>query len=350
MIRALPAVLMVLVSARLPAQEAEDVYRKYAARTGAAVQRGYEYLLSVERPDGAFPESHGRSTGISSLVGMAFLAGGHLPGPGRYGEAVNRRVDFALDHAGSDGLIDSGDHGNGPMYAHCISTLFLSEVSGMLDAERQRRVDEVLPKAVSIILRAQAVEKSPDHQGGWRYNVNSRDSDLSCSGWALMALRSARLNGAPVPYEAIESAVQYVERRFERRLGHFGYMDQYQNRDTLTGAGLLCLELCGRHGTEDNLQAGRWILENHQRLPRAEFEYYGNYYNAQAMFQLGGRWWATYADWMFPHYLEEQHANGSWQGERFGRVYGTSMMILALTVPARQLPIYQRDERVDEEP
>ena len=40
------------------------------------------------------------------------------------------------------------------------------------------------------------VEKKPQHQGGWRYQPHSRDSDLSLTGWAVMALRSARLNGA----------------------------------------------------------------------------------------------------------------------------------------------------------
>lgn len=330
------------------ARAVDEVFQKYEKQTAAAVERGFEYLLSVEQPNGAFPEAHGRSTGISSLVGMSFLAMGHLPGQGRYGDAINRRIDYALKHASPEGLIDCGDHGNGPMYAHCISALFLSEVSGMVDARRQRQIDEVLPKAIQLILRAQAVPKSEEHQGGWRYQLTSRDSDLSCSGWALMALRSARLNGAPVPPEAIEAAVAYTYRRFERRLGHFGYMDQAQHRDSLTGAGLLCLELCGRHGTPDNYKAGDWILQNHRNLPRAEFEFYGNYYNAQAMFQLGGKYWRAYADWMYPYYLDRQNEDGSWKGERFGRVYGTSLMILALTVPARQLPIYQRDERVDD--
>lgn len=333
-----------------PAAESADVFRKYQDRASKAVDRGFEYLLSVEQPDGSFPESHGRSTGISSLVGMSFLAQGHLPGLGRYGDAINRRIDYALNHTTAKGLIDCGDHGNGPMYAHNISTLFLSEVSGMVDGERQKRIDAALAKAIQVILRAQAVPKSTEHHGGWRYQPNSNDSDLSCSGWALMALRSARLNGAPVPPQAIKDAVDYTLRRFERKVGHFGYMDQSQHKDSLTGAGLMCLELCGRHATPENLLAGEWILNNHETLPRAEFEFYGNYYNAQGMFQLGGKFWQTYAEWMYPHYLEEQNEDGSWLGERFGRVYGTSMMILAFTVPARQLPIYQRDERVDDAP
>lgn len=348
----LPLLLLLLLMAgtavECQAQETGDVFRQYEARVSKAVERGFEYMLSTEQSDGTFPDAHGRSTGISSLVGMAFLAQGHLPGLGKYGDAINRRIDYTLLHSSPEGLLDAGDHGNGPMYAHNISTLFLSEVSGMVDPVRQRRIDEVLPKAMNIILRAQAVKKSIEHQGGWRYQPTSQDSDLSCSGWALMALRSARLNGAQVPQQAIEAAVAYTQRRFDRRIGHFGYMDTAQHKDSLTGAGLLCLELCGRHGTPENLKAGDWILENHESLPRAEFEFYGNYYNAQGMFQLGGKYWRQYAEWMYPHYLEEQSGDGSWLGERFGRVYGTAMMILAFTVPARQLPIYQRDERVDE--
>jgi Prenyltransferase and squalene oxidase repeat len=334
---------------RAAAQDGGDVFRKYEADVSRAVNRGFEYLLSVEQKDGSFPDSHGRSTGISSLVGMSFLAKGHTPGNGRYGEALNRRIDFALNCSRENGLVDNGDHGNGPMYAHNISTLFLSEVSGMVDESRQKKIDEVLPKAMEIILRAQAVKKEERHQGGWRYHPNSTDSDLSCSGWALMALRSARLNGAPVPPQAIESAVQYVLRQQERKQGHFGYMDEHQHRDSLTGAALLSLELCGRHASPESLLAGNWILENYTRLPSAEFELYGNYYNAQGTFQLGGKYWKTYASWMYPHYLEEQDEDGSWKDSRFGRAYGTAMMILAFTVPGRQLPIYQRDERIDEE-
>ncbi len=266
------------------AQESGDVFRNIEADVSRAIDRGFEYLLNVEQKDGTFPGTHGRSTGISSLVGMAFLAKGHTPGTGRYREAVKRRIDYALDHSNSDGLIDCGDHANGPMYAHTISALFLSEVSGMVDARRQKKIDEVLPKAMDILLRAQSVKKDERHQGGWRYHPGSTDSDLSCSGWALMALRSARLNGAPVPPKAIDDAVRYIHQNFERKLGHFGYMDAYQHKESLTGAGLLCLELCGRHGAPENIKAGEWILENHTTLPRVDFELYGNYYNAQACF------------------------------------------------------------------
>ena len=38
----------------------------------------------------------GTSTGIASLVGMAYLSTGATPGNGRFGDAINRRIDYVL--------------------------------------------------------------------------------------------------------------------------------------------------------------------------------------------------------------------------------------------------------------
>ena len=335
----------------LRAQAARDVFDRYRKDVEVSVNRALDYLLTQEdQSDGTFPDgAYGRSTGISSLVGMALLSTGHRPGIGKFGEAINRRVDFALQHSKENGLIESGDHGHGPMYAHNISTLFLSECSGMLDPGRQARLDKSLAAGIKVILEAQAVRKDENQQGGWRYFPRSEDSDLSCSGWALMSLRSAKLNGAPVPKDAIESAVKYVLRRQSQRAGHFGYQGDSDHADSLTGAAILCLCLCGRFDDPAVKKGADWVLSNFKGLIGNQFEFYGNYYNAQAMFQMGGKYWETYANWMYDHYLQTQKKDGSWDGTQYGRVYSTAIMILAFTVPYRQLPIYQRDERVDEE-
>jgi len=120
--------------------------------------------------------------------------------------------------------------------------------------------------------------------------------------------------------------------------------------ETLTGCGPLCLELCGYHGHEATFKAGEFILNTQAKIPQSSHELYGNYYNAQGMFQLGGKYWRKYAEWMYGYYLPRQKTDGSWQGRDGGTVYGTAMVILSLSVPYRQLPIYQRDETVDEEP
>ena len=57
---------------------------------------------------------------------------------------------------------------------------------------------------------AQKIRKASTHQGGWRYQPSSRDSDISCTGWSLMSLRSARNNGARIPVGAIEQGVKFI--------------------------------------------------------------------------------------------------------------------------------------------
>jgi hypothetical protein len=328
---------------------ADPVFAEWHERVEPAVGEALDFLARVQREDGSFPENYGDSTGIPALAGMAFLSMGHLPTEGAYAEALNRCIDFVLDNQREDGLFVKGHAGSGPMYAHNIATLFLSEVSGMVDPERQARIGRALPPALELILRAQRVRKSERDQGGWRYHPGSSDSDTSCSGWALMALRSAKLNGAAVPDRAIAEAMAYLERHQHADKGCFGYTGHEDHAKSLTGMGLLCFELCGRHATPEALAAADYVLRTFRSLPDSQFEMYGNYYNAQAMFQVGGRHWAEFAPWMYATYLPRQRDDGSWTSGEAGPVYGTSMMVLAFSVPWRQLPIYQRDEGVDED-
>ncbi len=272
---------------------------------------------------------------------MAFLAKGHTPGNGPYGDNVNRAIEYVLSLQTPSGLIN----GHGPMYTHGISTLMLSEVSGMVNPQLQARIDEALPRALRLILDAQAVSKSAASQGGWRYQPTSRDSDLSCTGWQLMALRSARNAGAAVPRESIDYAVAYVVRSFFRN-GSFGYTPGRGGAFTSTGTGLLCLELCGLHGDPMTTQAGDWIVAH---LPnfRSGIFYYGLYYCSQGMFQLGGDHWHRWAVHMYEMMLPRQAADGSFPAgsgheSTAGICYSTSMSVLALSVSYRQLPIYQR--------
>lgn len=331
------------------AQEAPDpVFAQWRDKVDPAVENALRYLARVQRPDGSFPGGYGDSTGIPALVGMTFLSKGHLPTEGPYAEALNRCIDFVLANQKADGLFEKGNAGTGPMYAHNIATLFLSEVSGMVDPGRQAKIAVALPKALSLILRAQAVPKDERNRGGWRYHPGSKDSDTSCSGWALMALRSAKLNGAAVPDAAINDAVAYLKRHQDGKTGCFGYSGTQDHQQSLTGMGLLCLELCGNHGTPETIRAADYVMKTFREMPGDQFEFYGNYYNSQGAFQIGGRYWEEFAPWMYDTYLKKQQTDGSWDSREAGRIYGTAMMVLAFTVPYRQLPIYQRDETVDE--
>ncbi|MBC7981131.1 MAG: terpene cyclase/mutase family protein [Armatimonadetes bacterium] len=330
-------------------EEIDPIFAEWQSRADPAIEAGLEYLARSQKPDGSFPENWGDCTGIPALVGMAFLSKGHMPTGDEYVSTITRCIDFVLSNQKDSGLLEKGNAGSGPMYAHNIATLFLSELSGQVDPARQEKIDKVLPGALKVILEAQAVPKNDNDKGGWRYHPGSTDSDTSCSGWALMALRSAKLNGAAVPDESIKAAVDYLKRHQNQEQGGFGYNDQNPNGKNLTGMGLLCLELSGLHNSPESIKAADYVMNSFRNLPGTSHELYGNYYNAQGMFQLGGKYWSEYANWMYASYLARQSSEGSWNSNEAGPVYGTAIMVLAFTVPYRQLPIYQRDETVDED-
>ena len=344
LVLAVATAAVVLCATPAPTDEASDSLARYDKPLDMAIDRALAFLAKNQTKDGSFfSKGYRGSTAVTSVSVMAFLAKGHTPGVGPYGEIINRGIDYVLSQQRKNGmLIGPG----GRMYSHGISTLMLSEASGMVDAERQKRLEKALGKALQLILSAQKIPKSGVHIGGWRYMPHSRDSDISCSGWQLMSLRSARNNGTTVPKEAIDKAVKYI---FALRCsdGGFGYNGPGGPGLARTGTALLCLELCGQHGHKATVAAGEWILK---RLPKKYGQghfFYGLYYCSQGMFQLGGKYWQVWAQYMYETMLKLQKKDGSWpvgggNSAKAGACYCTAMSVLAMSVSYRQLPIYQR--------
>ncbi|MEX2607237.1 MAG: prenyltransferase [Kiritimatiellia bacterium] len=322
-----------------------------------ALERGFGFLIVNQKEDGSYSGEFGGSAGVVALAGMSFLAAGHTPGSDIYGSAINRCVDYVLAQQNDKGYILTSGRKDKGMYSHNIATLFLAEVSGMLDPERDRLVRESLGEAVEVILKAQKVKKGDVHRGGWRYGPGANDSDLSVSGWALMALRAARLNGVQIPDEHIQDAVSYILGNQSDR-GSFGYQrpgDKHDGRVSLTGMAILSLALSGHHDSEAVLGARNYLEQKYVDLPKEQFRLYGLYYCTQAAFQSGGRTWELIGSWLYDRYLPLQQEDGSWKSDVGGHeaesntvAYRTSLILLSLAVPYRQLPIYQRDETVDE--
>ncbi|MEI8138358.1 MAG: prenyltransferase/squalene oxidase repeat-containing protein [bacterium] len=315
---------------------------KYQRAFDEAVDKGLSFLAKSQTKDGAIGEK--QSPAITSLAVMAFLARGHTPGLPPYGDVINHGIDFILTTPDTKGTMMGGQ---GQMYSHNIACLMLSEVSGMVDPERQARIDAILPRAIRIILDAQDVNKPESMAGGWRYQPTSTDSDISLAGWALAALRSTRNNGAPVPKEAIDKAVKFILRCRTQDNG-FAYQPGGGANLARTGIGLLCLELSGRHREDVTLKAGQYIINQFKKdspFSGDSGRYYALYYVANGMFQLGGPEWEAFAPILYDTILKTQSKDGSWpiSGSHDKDItYCTSMAILSLSVSYRQLPIYQR--------
>ena len=172
--------LLLLLGSAYAQEIPKTVFSEWKSKVDPAVERGLQFLAQSQERNGSFPENYGTSTGIPSLVGMAFLSKGHMPTEGPYAANINRCIDYVLQHQQRTGLFVAGHAGSGPMYAHNITTLFLSEVSGMVDPERQKRIKGALARALQLILRAQRVPKSEKNQGCLLYTSPSpRDATLS---------------------------------------------------------------------------------------------------------------------------------------------------------------------------
>lgn len=345
-----------------PIDDPHRLRELYQSRTEKAVDKGLRWLQSrqlsqadadaINKPSlmGSFRDEFAMgNTGVTALSVMAFLAQGHVPGQGPYGKTMNQGIDYLLTQQLENGLIVSHDpvgRRSELMYSHSIATLLLAEVSGTIDADRQRTLDRVLPRALLVLLQSQKVPKARVHAGGWRYAPGSTDSDLSLTGWSIMALRAARQNGAAIPDEHIADAIEYII-RCRREDGAFAYMPgSTPGTPSMTGLAILCLELCGEHGHEAIGPAAEFLL-NHIPNPNDHHRYFTLYYCAQAMFQLGDKYWSQFAPTMYESILDEQNDDGSWgesQPGSYSNTYKTALAILTLTVAARQLPIYQRDE------
>jgi hypothetical protein len=339
---------MLLPAASLRAQDLPAASAPTDPRADAAIRRALDYLKASQKDDGAWESGHyGKMTSVTSLAVMAFLACGHVPGePGPYREEIERGVRYVLKNQKDNGLLASNTS-HGPMYCHGISTLMLAEVVGMTpDPALAAEARSALSRAVDLILRAQDVHKSRDHAGGWRYQPSSHDSDLSVTGWQVMALRAAKGAGCAVPAERIDRAVAYVKRCAVRRGGGFAYQPGGGPNNPRTGTGVLALEICGAHLTDEAIAGAEYLVRNPPRWSSPYF-FYEVYYAPQALFQVGDKYFREYYPKLVAILLSHQEPDGSWlsgdgNDRSGGRVYCTAVAALALAVEYRYLPIYQR--------
>ncbi len=300
-----------------------------------AVQDGLAYLASVQEDNGAFgTDRYGQHVGITGICGLAFMADGHLPGRGEYGENVQRCADFIINHASASGLI-AADTSHGPMYGHGYAALFLGELYGQT---RDPRLRDVLQKAVRLIVDTQ------NHEGGWRYHPRPFDADISVTITQIMALRSARNAGLSVPKETIDRAISYVRQCQNPADGGFRYMlNSGTSAYPRSAAGVASLQYAGVYD-DDAVTKGLAYLRNQmqgQGVRGGGHYFYGHYYAAQATFLAGGKHWAEWFPVMRKELLNAQQDNGSWTSSH-GQSYGTGMALVILQIPNRLLPIFQR--------
>jgi hypothetical protein len=303
-----------------------------------SVARGLEALAKRQQDNGSF-NGGGADVAITALAGIAFMADGNLPGRGKYGQNVQRALDYVLSQAQESGMLSAADS-NGNMYAHGFATLFLAEVYGMSGDEM---VKERLQKAIRLIHQAQ------NPQGGWRYTPQPIDADVSVTICQVMALRAARDAGIKVEKATIDKAIEYVK-KCQNEDGGFSYMLSNGGGGSIfprSAAGVATLFYAGIYEGEE---INKGIAYVEQFLPgkggggagndgMMGHYYYGHYYAVQSMFLAGGEHWQKWFPAIRGELLRNQGANGLWAGD-VSEDYATAMSLIILQMPKRYLPVF----------
>ena len=310
----------------------------------AAAARGFDWLASTQALDGSW-RNHGAQGGypvaMTSLAGMAFVTAGSTPTRGKYWREVRKAVAYVQKHADSTtGLIANVAEDSQPMFAHGYATLLLASVYGMEEDRRQQdRLKVVLDRAIALIAQAQ----SP--AGGWYYQPTDNTDEGSVTVTQVQALRACRMAGFVVDKRVIDRAVAYIERcqnedgGIRYRLGMAG-----ESRPAITAAGLAVLHDAGVADTAPFVQKAMRYCQQHVQatVDGTGHHYYTQLYWSQALYRRGERPWAVYQAQIGQWLRQQQRADGSWEGDGVGPVYGTAIASLILQLPYAYVPIYQR--------
>ncbi len=295
-----------------------------------AVEHGLKWLAARQNANGSFDSG---ITAITALGGLAFVAGGNLPGQGPYAKNVSRVLRYILNHCQHSGLI-AGSNDADPMYSQGFATLFLAEIYGQSHAPD---LHEKLQRAIRLIIDAQ------NAQGGWRYQPVPMDADISVTICQVMALRAAREAGIAVPKRTITKAISFV-RRLQNSDGGFSYMlNMGGSAFPRSAAGVAALLYAGIYKGAAIGNGVHYLL---RCLPGSPGNnqgnyYYGNYYGTQALFLAGGQYWAKWWPAVSGDLIKRQQSAGNWTGGA-GQSYATAMALIILQIPDRYLPILQK--------
>jgi hypothetical protein len=346
-------IALILAAAPLHGADAKTDKVKIDDEVKKVTANALEWLAGKQASDGSWSDGGNNSTAMTGFTLMAFMSQGHVPNQGKYGPEVAKGSRYLMAAQNESGLIiGSRVVGNGFMYSHGVATLALSQLWGMTG---DKEVKKSLKRAVDLIVNCQ-------HQdGGWRYQpVKYGDSDISVTIIQVMALRGAKDSGINVPDKTMIRALKYINACHDNSTD--GYTYQPGNRQpgfARTAAGICVLKLLGEMEFYDEEKQrkvktideyGKKIdnsvkyLKASMKNPREHF-WYGHYYACHAMHQVGGKDWEDYYTTIKKEFPRMQAKDGSWshfQPGSTGPVYQTAIAVIALSIPANYLPIFQR--------
>ena len=314
------------------------------AQSQQAVVDGLAWLAKNQEKDGRWDcrkwaGNDAFDLGITGLATLAFLADGHthldVKGADKkrvsYNAVVKRALEYILSQQQADGSFTRRT-----FYEQGIATIVLCELIGMTD---DGSLIEPAQRAIDYIIS----QVGP--QGGYTYT--GPGTDMSVTGFQVMAIKSAILANLNVPEDYLEKIKGFLKiMTTPEGLGRYQPTDA--GKISMTAAVLFC-RIFLEYGLDDpDVIRGAKQLKSF--APDVKDEYY-TYYATYCMYQLGDEAWVKWNNVVRDAVLANQekkdpNLRGSWAPDKSvyaqgGRIYVTAMNIMTLEVYYRYLPIYK---------
>jgi hypothetical protein len=315
--------------------------------TRTAIDKGLRFLATTQNRDGSWRtrgSAGGYPVAMTSLAGLALLAGGNTPTQGPYARNVSSALTFILKSARRDtGLIAQLEEESHCMHGHGFAMLFLAQCLGLEeDPKRLAQIKLALQRAVEL------TDRSQSGAGGWLYTPDSGADEGSVTVTQVQGLRAARNSGIAVPKRVIDRALKYLADSANADGGiRYQVSDNGPSRPAITAAAVVCWYNAGVYEDEHVQKALQFAESALSPRDVQAARYFGHYYYAhlymaQAMYLSGDEKWLPYFTALREALLSKQVADGSWDGDHVGTTYGTAVALIVLQLPYKYLPIAQR--------
>ena len=327
------------------------------ATTERAVLDGLRWLARNQRKDGSWslagpfnhgiPEDMDNPVAATAMALLAFQGNGNTHRKGQFRQNVVRGWKWLLAEQDDDGSFFHEGPIHHRFYTQGQCAIAACELFGMTKDEKYK---EPAQRAVQYCLQSQSSE------GGWRYSPNS-DSDVSVTGWIVMALQSAKMAGLEVPADHFRRIERFLDKVGRNDGSRYPYQRGGELKLSMTAEALLCRQYLGWARDDSRLVEGiDWIPQPTHLVDfdRGRDVYYW-YYATQAAHHMGGEYWKRWNEVMRQALPEQQiktgRERGSWDpnrptldqwGPHGGRLFVTCLSIYMLEVYYRHLPIYGR--------
>lgn len=313
-------------------------------------EKGLRFLAKSQSEDGDWPGGQ-TGPGVTGMAVMAFLASGEDPNFGLYSANIRRGLRSMLRSQDKTTGIFGGNLGHTSMYNHGFAMLSLAEAYGTVDdsdlwsgggANASRNQGQLsLGLSLELAVRGAVTSQKKNRFGGWRYGPDAKDADTSVSGAVMVGLLAARNAGIEVPDEAIDRGVAYFK-SMTSPSGQVAYagLGGFDDSIPRISIGALVYAISRRKDMPE-FKSTLGALTTRLEQSAGGYQRYGQYYQAQALFQGDVEAWEKWNEQLIRELKEDQQDDGSFTGS-FGKPCDTSLSLLAMALNFRFLPIYER--------